>query len=225
MTNFSNLETNAGNQNKPDGTIRKTLGKFISGLLTCFALVFIAMQFQLQEKTEEIQKYQKWSNALPDALQTTLKENLGDKYILEVDRETGDVSIGDRILFAEGSAELTPEGKQFLSDFIPLYSQLIFSDSQFNQYISRVVIEGHTSSKGSEKENMELSLLRALSVSNYIIDDGLNFPNKKNFTQKILTSGRGENDAKQNTNYGGDRKVIFRLQLQREDFVKESLKK
>jgi outer membrane protein OmpA-like peptidoglycan-associated protein len=81
-----------------------------------------------------------------------------------------------------------------------------------------VVIEGHTSSKGSDKDNMELSLRRALSVSDYILSNQLNFSTKKRFKQKILASGRGEIDANQTINNPGDRRVVFRFQFRREDF-------
>ena len=66
----------------------------------------------------------------------------------------------------------------------------------FERQIVRVIIEGHTSSKGSDKDNLELSLRRALSVSDYISNQ-LDFSTKKRLKQKILASGRGEIDAEQ----------------------------
>ena len=155
---------------------------------------------------------------LPLAIQQTLQQKLGDKYAFEVDPETGGVTIGDSILFDEGSAELKPAGKQFLKEFIPVYSNVIFSDKLFDRQITRVVIEGHTSSKGSDQGNMELSLGRALSVSDYIFSQQLNFDTKTQFKQKILTSGRGEIDANQSKDNSSDRKVVFRFQFRREDF-------
>ena len=88
----------------------------------------------------------------------------------------------------------------------------------FENQITRVVIEGHTSSGGSEKANMELSLRRALSVSDYIFSQQLGFKTKQQFKQKILASGRGEIDADQNKDNSSDRKVVFRFQFRREDF-------
>ena len=88
----------------------------------------------------------------------------------------------------------------------------------FERQIVRVIIEGHTSSKGSDKENLELSLRRALSVSDYILSNQLNFPTKERFKQKILASGRGEIDAEQAVDDPADRRVMFRFQFRREDF-------
>ena len=65
---------------------------------------------------------------------------------------------------------------------------------------------------------MELSLRRALSVSDYIFSQQLNFKTKQPFKQKILASGRGEIDADQSQDNSSDRKVVFRFQFRREDF-------
>ncbi len=232
MNDFIDLENEREVVEEQDSGIWLSISDLMSGLLMFFALLFITVQVQLQEKMqqlekvqvelqekiEELDKYQKWYNALSIEVQNTLKEKLGNKYSLKVDPKTGDVSVGNRILFDEGSAKLKPEGKQFLKEFIPLYSQVIFSDKQFDRYISRVIIEGHTSSKGSDTGNMELSLRRALSVSNYIFSKQLNFPNKKRLKQKIISAGRGEIDAEQKFDKPSDRKVVFRFQFVRQDF-------
>lgn len=188
-----------------------SISDLMSGLLMFFALLFIVVQVQLQE-------YQEIYKKLPLAIQQALQQKLGDKYAFEVDPETGGVTIGDSILFDEGSAKLKPAGKQFLKEFIPTYSNVIFSDELFDRQITRVVIEGHTSSRGSDRANMELSLRRALSVSDYIFSQQLNFKTKQPFKQKILASGRGEIDADQSKDNPSDRKVVFRFQFRREDF-------
>ena len=203
-----------------------------------FALLFIVVQVQLQhemlqaqklrkelqqeilkaQKLErELERYKKIIDQLPLRIISAIEGKFG-RGVIEVDPKTGDVKIGDRILFDEGSAELKPAGKEFLKKFIPIYSDVIFSDKLFENRIARVVIEGHTSSKGSEKANMELSLRRALSVSDYIFSQQLNFPTKQKFKQKLLTSGRGEIDADKSKDNSSDRKVLFRFQFRQEDF-------
>ena len=194
-----------------DSGIWLSISDLMSGLLMFFALLFIVVQVQLHE-------YQEIYKKLPLAIQQALQQKIGDKYAFEVDPETGGVTIGDSILFDEGSAKLNPAGKQFLKEFIPIYSNVIFSDKLFDRQITRVVIEGHTSSGGSEQANMELSLRRALSVSDYIFSQQLNFKTKQPFKQKILASGRGEIDADQSQDNSSDRKVVFRFQFRREDF-------
>lgn len=166
----------------------------------------------------QLKQYQEAFDKLPLVILNTLRQEVpgGDK--LEVDPRTGDVSIPDAILFDEGSAELKPAGRQFLRSFIPVYSNVIFSNDEFDNMITRVIIEGHTSSFGEERENMQLSLQRALSVSDYI--SSLNFPTQSQFKYKVLAAGRGELDANQEIDSPGDRKVVFRFQLRPPDWGK-----
>lgn len=201
-----------------------SISDLMSGLLMFFALLFIAVQVQLQQEIiraqrleKELETYKKVIDQLPLRIISAIEGKFGEG-ILEIDPKTGDVKIGDRILFDEGSAELKPTGKQFLKRFIPIYSDVIFSDPLFENQVTRVVIEGHTSSKGSDKANMELSLRRALSVSDYIFSQQFGFKTKQQFQQKILASGRGEIDADQTKDNPSDRKVVFRFHFRREDF-------
>ncbi|WP_319418720.1 OmpA/MotB family protein [Pleurocapsa sp. FMAR1] len=203
MNSFEHFEPDTELEEDNSG-IWLSISDLMSGLLMFFALLFIVVQVQLQE-------YQELYKKLPLAIQQALHQKLGDKYAFEVDPETGGVTIGDSILFDEGSANLKPAGKLFLKEFIPVYSNIIFSDELFDRQITRVVIEGHTSSKGSDKANMELSLRRTLSVSDYIFSQQLNFDTKQQFKQKILASGRGEIDADKSKDNLSDRKVVFRF--------------
>ncbi|AFZ43910.1 OmpA/MotB domain protein [Halothece sp. PCC 7418] len=217
MTNFDPLNSNLeldleddDEQNQESG-VWLSISDLMSGLLLFFALLFIATQIQLQ-------KYQELIDKLPIAVVEAIEKEIGNEA-LQVDPKTGDVSLDDQILFTEGSSQLKFEGKQFLNEFIPIYSGVILSNEDFDQLVVRIIIEGHTSSKGSEIANRALSLERALAVTNYIFSDELQFPNKKRFEKKILISGRGEIEANQNIDDPIDRKVTFRFQLRRPDFT------
>lgn len=238
MNVFENFESDTEIIEEDNAGIWLSISDLMSGLLMFFALLFIVVQVQLQQEIQQVQKlkqelekeilkaqklekeletYKRIIDQLPLRIISAIEGKFGTG-VLEVDPKTGDVKIGDRILFDEGSAELKPAGKQFLKQFIPIYSDVIFSDELFDSQITRVVIEGHTSSKGSDKANMELSLRRALSVSDYIFSQQLNFDTKEQFKQKILASGRGEIDADRSKDNPSDRKVVFRFQFRREDF-------
>ncbi|HAX75299.1 MAG TPA: chemotaxis protein MotB [Cyanobacteria bacterium UBA11372] len=230
MRDLSNLEPETEIEEAEESSVLLSIGDLMSGLLMFFALLFITVQIQLNEKVAELNEklarieklerelvtYRKAFEALPQIIVKTLEGKLGGKDIFTVDPETGDVSVRDRILFDENSAALKPEGKKFLQSFIPLYSRVIFSDKKFEDQIAKVAIEGHTSSKGTEEENLNLSLRRAESVINYILSNEVNFPTKSKFKAKILAAGRGEIDAKQNRDEPSDRKVVFRFQFRRE---------
>ncbi|HIK28013.1 MAG TPA: OmpA family protein [Oscillatoriaceae cyanobacterium M7585_C2015_266] len=178
----------------------------MSSLLMFFALLFITTLFQLQEAREQIAKQRR---VFVGELIGHLR---GNNITIQVNEETGDVSIRESILFDENSAELKPEGKAELQRFIPIYSQVIFANREIEEQISRVIIEGHTSSKGSYEENMELSLRRALAVTRYIFSNAMKFESKEKLGKKIMTAGRGEIEAQEPDN-PSDRKVVFRLQF------------
>ncbi len=119
-----------------DSSIYLSIGDLMSGLLMFFALLFITALLQLAEN--DVPKRVVIGNVVGQ-----MKSN---NINVKVNPDTGDISIQESILFAKGSTELKPEGKAFLRRFIPVYSGVIFSKPEFEKEISRVVIEGHTSS-------------------------------------------------------------------------------
>jgi outer membrane protein OmpA-like peptidoglycan-associated protein len=225
VNNLHDSDVDSGVTEEENAGVYLSISDLMSSLLMIFAMLFITAQIQLEAKIKEaetlkiqIEKYKKAVDELPVRILNALEGKMGGEGLFSVDKETGDVSIGDRILFDSGSADLKPEGKQFLTKFIPVYSGVIFSSDLFHKQITRVVIEGHTSSNGTEKDNMELSLRRALAVSNYISSNDFNFPTKERFKEKILASGRGEIESNEKADDPRDRKVVFRFQFRREDF-------
>jgi outer membrane protein OmpA-like peptidoglycan-associated protein len=196
-----------------DSSVFLSIGDLMSGLLMFFALLFVTALVQLMDRPER--------RVFIGTLQDQLK---GNNIDVTVNQETGDISVRESILFDQGSAELKPAGKAFLKEFIPVYSRVIFSKPEFQDEITRVVIEGHTSSAGSYDTNLKLSLLRSLSVSEYIFSDGLKFSSKKQLSQKIIAAGRGEIEADQIKDNSKDRKVAFRFQFKGEDFTEISEK-
>ncbi len=196
-----------------DSSIYLCIGDLMSSLLMFFMLLFITTLLQLAEK--DAPKRVVIGNVVGQ-----MKSN---NINVKVNPETGDVSIQESILFAKGSTELKPEGKDFLRGFIPVYSALIFSKPEFDKEVSRVVIEGHTSSEGDEKTNLELSLLRSASVYRYIFSQ-MNFPTKVPLSKKILAAGRGEIEADKTRDNPGDRKVVFRFQFRTDDLNQKNLK-
>lgn len=202
-----------GSQQEPEieeeeSSVLLSIGDLMSGLLMIFAILFITVLVQLKEREQP-------RRVLIGTVIGAMKAN---NIKVEVNAETGDVSIQDKILFDQDSAELKPAGKIFLQKFIPEYSRVIFSDPSFDKEITRVVIEGHTSSTGDYDSNLELSLLRSLSVSKFIFSNQLNFSKKSDFRQKIIAGGRGEMEANQQKDDPTDRKVTFRFQFKGEDF-------
>jgi outer membrane protein OmpA-like peptidoglycan-associated protein len=222
MNEFQESELDLESQTEQNSDIWLSISDLMSGLLMFFALLFIVVQVQLQEKLQELRRYQEALRDLPLVVLAEIRKEMGGNQV-QVDPTTGDITISDQILFDEGSDVLNERGKTFLRSFVPVYSRVIFSDKRFENLITYVVIEGHTSSKGLPEFNRALSLRRSLSVANYIFSNNLQFPTKAKFETKVLIAGRGEVDARQDQVRAGDRKVMFRFQLRRPD-LEEMLK-
>lgn len=85
-----------------------------------------------------------------------------------VDYNKGQIALEASFLFATNSYELSAEGKTYLDKFVDAYSSVVFKDD-YSDYISRIVVEGHTDTKGSYSMNQKLSQNRADTVAQQCI--------------------------------------------------------
>lgn len=217
-----------------DSSVLMSVGDLMSGLLMIFALLFIVVYVQYQDglkKEQElrakVERYEEILQNLPEVIRSRLEKELGKTGNFRVDPQTGDLQIGDRILFTENSAVLNESGKEFLRKFIPIYSKIIFSlPPELSGEISRIAIEGSTSSSGTDKENMDLSLQRSASVYHYIFNDPTfpNFPTKEQLRKKMVVAGRGKIDADLRSVRAIDRQVTFKFQIKRPNFLQTTKK-
>lgn len=218
-----------GQMEEKESGIYLSISDLMSGLLLIFVLLFIVVLFQLQQANniakeneriaiaarKELEEKIKEIQMKPRVIIGTLVSGLRKKKIdVQVNEETGDVTVKESLLFNRQSSAINSKGKDFLREFIRLYSDVIFSDPSFEKEISRIIIEGHASKDGDEYENMELSLMRALSVARFV-SEKLDFPKKK-----LLAAGRGEADTNQLYDDENDRKVLFRIQFRGDEFIK-----
>ncbi len=188
-----------------------SIGDLMSVLLMIFALLLISALVQISEVQEKSQNNRVMIiKGIKDAFD---KQDIG----LSIDSESGDISIADSILFDRNDHKLKSSGKQLLDKFIPIYSDVIFQSGETANEVSRIVIEGHSSSEGQFNRNMELSILRSNSVSAYINE--MAFGNKSKFFGKVMISGRGPIEANKKIASAEDRKVKFRFQFKDEEFL------
>lgn len=145
-----------------------------------------------------------------------------------VDPATGSITFDSNILFSSGSYELSKTGKEFLEKFIPIYFSALL-DSEYESYISEIIIEGHTDTDGTYMYNLDLSQKRALSVSQYCLEHADTFlnhnVNMEKF-QKILTAnGRSFSspvyNADGSVNMDSSRRVEFKFRMQDEEMISQ----
>ena len=203
------VEDNDFSEHESESSTWIALADLMTGLTAIFLVLFLIIMTN-QNRTRVI------------IIQSVQKAMKAEGIKVEIDPKTGDISIADNILFDYGSAELSGAGKQFLSKFIPVYSEVLFkklSTEQIDQ-ISRIVIEGHGSRDNNTNydysKNMTLSLKRSDSVTQYV-NSMSEFPYKSKFLYKLTPVGRGNIDAKP-YNDAADRKVMFKFQFTSELF-------
>lgn len=85
-----------------------------------------------------------------------------------VNTQTGEIALDSTILFGVDESAISEEGKTFLQKFMGIYTSIVFNE-EYNGFISRIMVEGHTDTQGTYEHNVELSNARANSVRDYCI--------------------------------------------------------
>jgi chemotaxis protein MotB len=137
-----------------------------------------------EQKVKELQSLLARQDSATNALRQKIQQALlgFEKSDLTVEQKNGKVyvSMAEKLLFASGSTEVNPKGKQALLKVADVLKK--------NRDIS-IAVEGHTDnvpiSTASIKDNWDLSVLRATSVIRILTDAGVD-------AKQITASGRGE---------------------------------
>lgn len=151
----------------------------------------------------------------------------GSDLSVSVDSQTGAITFDASVLFDKGKYEIKDEGKKFLAQFLPRYFSVLLKND-FHQYISEVIIEGHTDTTADYLYNLELSQQRALAVAKYCLDEKSSSVSKDQIEQlqKIMTAnGRSFSNPVYNSDGSIDmdasRRVEFKFRLKDEEMVEE----
>lgn len=152
------------------------------------------------------------ANSINESVKVTLKEN---GVPVEIDKESGEVTFGETALFDIDSYELKPEAKKILKIFVPKYVETIYKD--YGDYISKIIVEGHTDDVGTYIYNLDLSQRRAFSVVNYIVGDEIgDYKYKDKLTEDIVAIGRSKAETIKSNNGNIDRGKSRRVEIKYE---------
>jgi chemotaxis protein MotB len=157
-----------------------------------------------------------------DALRGALED-----YDVEVDTSTGAIRIGAAVLFAQGDATVTPGGQDVLRDVMAAYTD-IFLNSEFEQYLSRIIIEGHTNSDGRHGDvylyNLDLSQRRAQNVMRHIVEIYRGTLFEEALKKYMVASGRSMMDLQLRNGVEdkeASRRIELKFSLKDEEMVDE----
>ena len=135
---------------------------------------------------------------------------------VDINTITGEIALDATVLFAVNESEISAEGKEFLKKFTDIYTTVVYSDA-YADFVSRVLVEGHTDTSGSYEMNQELSQARADSVKTYCASEecGIDAAYAELFLGSLEAVGYSYDkpvyDAQGNVDMAASRRVSFRF--------------
>lgn len=224
---FKEFEIYESDENPPEYWL--SFSDMMSSLLLIFILFLtLAMlqlsiqQKQLTEREDEVDKIIGVRQLIVEELKSEFKNS---KLDIDIDPETGAITFSEGVFFDYNQDKIKDLGKDYLIDFIPQYIGVILNDRN-KDYISEIIIEGHTDDQGTYMYNLELSQKRAFAVAKFIL--GKDFVNieeyEKETLQQILTAnGRSYTSPVLHSNgivnKDKSRRVEFKFRLKDEEMI------
>ena len=164
-----------------------------------------------------------------DLIEDLKKEFNHSDLSIAVDEQTGAITMDSSILFAYNKDTLKAGGKEFIGEFMPRYVKILLGP-KYNQYISEVIIQGHTDTDGDYLFNLELSQQRAYSVAQYCLSkksDFLSDDEKEALEGVLSTVGKSFSEPILNedgsVNAESSRRVEILFRLRDEEMIREMM--
>ena len=189
--------------------------------------VIDTQQAALDETTEQLEDLEQMVGVKEEIIETLSEAFAESDLSVQVDANTGDITFDSSILFDYDASELSEEGMAFLDEFIPMYISVLLSD-EYIDYVSEIIIEGHTDSQGTYMYNLNLSQARAYSVAAYCLDETTSVltPEQLTLLRGIVTAnGRSYSDPVYQENgsedMGASRRVVFKFGVKDDEMIAE----
>ena len=218
-----------------------SVSDLMTGLMIIFLFISIAYISKVQDNQEVLSDYVETKTKLHDKLVDKFKSDT-IKWQMSIGRDLSMKFKNPTVLFESGKAELTPDFKSILDQFLPKYFCILVNDSLRGQ-LEEVRIEGHTDIVPYPQldpdpyiANAILSQQRALNVLRYFRQ----MPAYKSFSQEdkkriefwltanglsygksLDSQGRFTFESNKEPNFAMSRRVEFRI-ITRGDQVLEN---
>ena len=197
-------------------------------------------QTQLEEKEVQIslQKEQLATQTLQleeiigvkkDLIAELRDEFANSDLSISIDEQTGSIMLESSVMFAYDSDALSSTGKNTLSSFLPAYFDVVLSDAYID-YVSEIIIEGHTDTTGSYEYNLELSQARAAAVAEYCLGNSqtlFSSSRAERIRSIVSVVGRSWSDPIYNAdgtvNAEASRRVVVKFRLSDDEMINELL--
>jgi len=190
-----------------------------------------AAQISLQSEALETQQLQleQIIGVKKDLIAALSDEFAHSDLSIAVDEQTGAITLDSSILYDYNSSNLSKDGQSTLADFLPKYFDVVLSD-KYIDYISEIIIEGHTDTVGSYEYNLNLSQARAESVAAYCFSDSQKIFSSDQLAQirsLVTVSGRSWSNpvykADGTVDQDASRRVEIKFRLSDEEMISQML--
>lgn len=190
-----------------------------------------SQQTALDEKTALLADQQaKIDNIIgvkAEVVESLRQEFAKNNVNVDIDAQTGALTLDANVMFAYDEAELTEEGKAALRSVLPIYCKVLLEESH-KPYLAEIIIDGYTDTDGDYSYNLELSQRRSLAVAQYLLEIQQEFLSEGEIAslQDYLTvNGHSMAnpvlDAQGNVDKDASRRVEVKFRLKDEEMINE----
>jgi len=159
-----------------------------------------------------------------EALQKEFQKN---NINVNLDSQTGALTLDASVLFDVDESELTDAGKEALRNVLPIYCKVLLQ-KDYKKYLAEIIIDGYTDTDGDYDYNLELSQKRSLAVAQYLTEIRENFLSSDEISelQNYLTvNGHGSAnpvlDSDGNVDKDASRRVEVKFRLKDDEMINE----
>ena len=190
-----------------------------------------AQQSALDEKTAQLKDQQAQIDQIigvkADVLEALKNEFSKNNINVDIDAQTGALTLEASVMFDYDQAELTDAGKQALEQILPIYCKVLLQDD-YMKYLAEIIIDGYTDTDGDYSYNLQLSQQRSLAVAQYLLDIQGNFldaTQSQNLEKYLTVNGHSMAnpvlDANGNVDKDASRRVEVKFRLKDEEMIDE----
>ena len=190
-----------------------------------------AQQSALDEKTAQLKDQQAQIDQIigvkADVIEALKNEFSKNNINVDIDAQTGALTLEASVMFDYDQAELTDAGKQALEQILPIYCKVLLQDD-YMKYLAEIIIDGYTDTDGDYSYNLQLSQQRSLEVAQYLLDIQGNFldaTQSQNLEKYLTVNGHSMAnpvlDANGNVDKDASRRVEVKFRLKDEEMIDE----
>ena len=190
-----------------------------------------SQQSALDTKTQQLKNQQAQIDQIigvkADVIEALKNEFSRNNISVDIDAQTGALTLEASVMFDYDQAELTDAGKQALEQILPIYCKVLLQDD-YMKYLAEIIIDGYTDTDGDYSYNLQLSHQRSLAVAQYLLDIQGNFldsTQSANLQNYLTVNGHSMAnpvlDADGNVDKDASRRVEIKFRLKDEEMIDE----